>query len=103
MKEIKTAEELEVNRYYHCFDRRFGHHEIHQVVVRSETKCMGVNRIWASNDNPQAFERWLIMGPGEVPQLSTLYLCPKHHGTGFPSDCHVCQKRDAMKQELESA
>lgn len=103
MKEIENSEELEVGQYYHCFCKKYGDHEIHQVFKKHGEKCIGVNRIWAYEGNPQAFNSWMIMGPVDVPQLTTIYLCPKHHGNGFTSDCSVCKNRRAMKKELADA
>lgn len=92
MDELKSNSELEMGEYYHCFDKNSGRHSIHQCMIDAYTpKYLGVNRIWADDDNNQALTRWRIFGPIVPPNLETIYLCAKHNGHGFQSDCAICK------------
>ena len=91
MDEITTNNELVVGKYYHCFNKRFGSHEIHKCGAESGgTKYLGNNHIWADDNNKQALEKWKIIGPIEIPKIKTIFLCKKHGGYGFISDCAAC-------------
>ena len=95
MNEIKSNSELEVGKYYHCFTKSKGIHTIQKCYCDCDGcfKYMSRNTIWADDSNNQALERWRMFEV-EIPQLPTIGLCNKHHGSGFTSDCALC------KQEL---
>ena len=66
-KEIKQPSELETGRYYHCISKDHDQHSIHKVYEHGEHRHLGFDKIWATETNPQAFERWKIYGPIERP------------------------------------
>lgn len=99
MHEIKSNNELEVGKYYHCFDNLTGHHSI-QKCYRDCDGCfkyIGRNTIWADDSNNQALNRWRMFEV-EIPRIFTIYLCNKHHGAGFQSDCAICKTNNNQKQ-----
>ena len=95
--EILSNDDLIVGNYYHCFWKSDGRHSINQCRDSQGHKYINCHSstIWASDNNNQALERWRIL-PIEVPQLDTIYLCVKHHGIGFQSDCHLCKKESKL-------
>jgi hypothetical protein len=66
-KEIIEPSELETGRYYHCISKDHDQHSIHKVYFHGEHRYLGFDKIWATETNPQAFERWKIYGPIERP------------------------------------
>lgn len=71
MKHIKTVKELELDKQYWCRCKRFPD-EVQLLTVKEthNTKYIG-NHIWASEDNPQALDKYDIVGPAELPNMDT--------------------------------
>ena len=59
-EEIKQLCDLKDGRYYHCIDKLDDRHSIHKVYGSGKHRYLGLNRMWATKENPQAFERWAI-------------------------------------------
>lgn len=98
--EITTNADLEVGRYYHCFDKSTIAHAIHQCHRKeADAPKFLAGRIWADDNNNQALERWRIYGPIDPPNVGGIYLCSDHGGYGFNSDCQRCK---VLKKEIIS-
>ena len=100
--EIISNDDLVVGDYYHLFTQSHGDHSIGRCCAdfngqQKYIQSNGNSKIWAMDDNNQAMMNWKIF-PIEIPQLDTIYLCPKHHGIGFQSDCHLCKEERIMEQ-----
>lgn len=63
--EITRPDQIEVGRYYSVEDKRWPGKdlEIVQAGERDGEIYLSKWNIWATKDNPQAFERWRIYGP----------------------------------------
>ena len=87
-KQIKSNSELVVGNYYYCLNKKHGTYSIEKCDISSEVKQVG--NIWADDDNNQALDKWWLF---EVEALNTgsIYLCSKHFGNGFVSDCVRCK------------
>lgn len=97
--EITTNADLEIGRHYHCFHRTTIEHSI--LTCKNDggmdMKFFG-KRIWADANNNQALERWRIYGPIDPPNIGGIYLCNKHGGYGFQTDCQRCKYISSPKQ-----
>ncbi len=98
IKNIESNADFEIGKYYHCFDRSNGIHSIHECYKHdNEPKHLGVNKIWADDENNQALKKWAIFGPIDVPMIGGINLCKTHHGIGFKSDCMACKHEMKIK------
>lgn len=66
MNTIENNDQLEVGKYYHCFKKINGAHSIHRCEQDGPAKYFA-GRIWACDDNNQTLDRWIVIGPIEVP------------------------------------
>jgi hypothetical protein len=69
MQKITSSEELIVGKYYFCKPTN-GLDPIILNVGSFENKKFLGNRIWCTEDNPQAFEKFTIVGPIEFPSFN---------------------------------
>jgi len=86
---IESNDQLEVGEHYHCFDRVTAKYSVEKCSDEGEKYL--ARKIWATDDNNQALERWDIYGPIKPPSIGGMYLCPSHGGFGFSSDCVRCK------------
>jgi len=64
---VTKPEQLAPGKYYFVQEIRWrANPEIVQCGTHGDRKYLG-NRVWASEDNLQAFRRWKILGPVPVP------------------------------------
>jgi len=70
LKRITSPEEIEIGKHYFCNPKN----GFEPIVLKAfglsadSTKYLG-DRIWATKDNPQAFEKYVIVGPIEMPNF----------------------------------
>lgn len=68
MKLITESDQLEVGRMYWTQDKEF---KLRSYMFECDEdlghKYLGPNKMWATAHNPQAFKRWYIYGPIEMP------------------------------------
>ena len=70
MKKILTNDELEIGKEYWCKPKTTSFDPmVLRVGESSGIKYLGTNRIWASDNNNQALERYDIIGPIEYPNF----------------------------------
>ena len=88
--EIKKSSDLIPGKHYYCFSRETGL----PSIVKCNKDDIGNGPFLSNNDsNNTQFETWMIFGPVVIPTIFTTGLCREHSGTGFVSDCFICNKR----------
>jgi len=95
MNKVFANDELKVGKYYHCYDKSNGVYDVIKCCEDSNgVKYMNYNcnRIYADDENNQALEKWMMV-PVEPPKSVSMYLCFRHGGYGFVSDCIVCKNK----------
>jgi len=77
MKEILKGEDLIAGEYYYCYDKNPSSKEpvhIYRCDKKDGSPVYIDNgcRMWASNENPQAFKHWRIFGEIPIPKFEDL-------------------------------
>lgn len=98
INEITSYKDLVVGEHYHLFNKDDGRHSIGRCCLYGEgdddlkyIKLPNSNSMyWAADHSDEALDIWKIFSI-EIPVIDTIYLCPKHHGIGFKSDCKQCR------------
>lgn len=61
--EIQNCSDLIPGEYYFLVDKHNSKSVLLEKLIDHECFHFTTNRIWACENNPQAFERWDIFGP----------------------------------------
>jgi len=97
--EVTENAQLEAGKHYHCFCKHTFQHQIHECKSDEDGGLFLGSRIWATDNNNQALEKWVIYGPIAPPNIGGMFLCPDHGGVGFRSDCMRCEFLGVYRNE----
>lgn len=90
---IESYDKLVQGKTYWLRSKAFG--SFHTAECKDKT----INGHWITADNhTHTFEKYDFFGPIPTPVIETIYLCSKHGGIGFVSDCDVCQRFKVNQQ-----
>jgi hypothetical protein len=90
---VESYDKLETGKSYWLRSKAFGTFHV------AECKEKTISGHWITADNnTHTFEKYDIFGPIPAPVIDTIYLCNRHGGYGFASDCDVCQQFKVNQQ-----
>lgn len=99
-EKIESHDKIEVGKTYWLRSKQFG--SFHAAECKKGLAEGQENTIlghWVDHNNhAYAFAKYDIFGPIPTPTIETIYLCEKHGGYGFISDCAVCQRFKVNQQ-----
>jgi hypothetical protein len=70
-EQVESNQQLEIGEYYFLLDKITGDISIKQCL--SESGRLHFGKIWATDENNQALERWRILGPVQMPTREDFY------------------------------